>query len=420
MLKPFSILTPKNNSLINDRFPEISLTLIGSRAKNISKIQMSLDGKKVSYKITENKISYIPQKKLRSGEHYVKITTIDDTGKKNRIRWSFYIEKNSSKSKSPKYNFYYGIPHAHTSYSTGKGTPSEAFKYGLDKNLDFLIITDHSSSLQKSSKDKKRCKSKWKLTEEEARNFNNKNNNFLALRGFEVSSNHYGHFNVFGSKNCFNYKIKNFDNFASWLNKEGSPIVSINHPHKYIECFNYSTHLDKFINFIEILNGSTPDKYVNGEKYYYKLLDKGWHIGALNGQDNHKANWGDSDNLTVVISKSLKEKDFMEALKNRRAYSTQTRTLKLIVKANDYWMGSILPLDKKITFTIKAQDKKNPIKRIELISNGAEVLKSKNFSKKTKIKLNFCMPFIKGKWYIIKIIHENGLFGISSAFFTNP
>ncbi|MCY6355783.1 CehA/McbA family metallohydrolase [Clostridium sp. ZS2-4] len=419
MLKTISILTPKNNSLINDRFPEISLTLIGNRA-NLSKIKMSLDEKKINYKITGNKISYVPPEKLRSGIHYVKITTIDDTGNKNKVRWSFYIEKNSSKSKFPKYNFYYGIPHAHTSYSTGKGTPSEAFKYSLDKNLDFLIITDHSSSLQKSFKDKKGCKSKWKLTEDQSRNFNNKNNNFLALRGFEVSSNRYGHFNVLGSKNCFNYKIKNFDNFASWLNKEGNPIVSINHPHKYIDSFNYSIHLDKFINFIEILNGSTPDKYVNGEKYYYKLLDKGWHIGALNGQDNHKANWGDSDNLTVVISKSLKEKDFMEALKNRRAYSTQTRTLKLIVKANDYWMGSILPLDKKITFTIKAEDKKNPIKRIELISNGAEILKSKNFSKKNKIKLNFYMPFKKGKWYVIKIIHENGLFGISSAFFTNP
>lgn len=420
MLETISILTPKNNSLINDRFPEISLTLIGSRVKNISKIQMSLDGKKINYKITGNKISYVPPKKLRSGEHYIKITTIDDTGKKSRIRWSFYIEKSSSKSKSPKYNFYYGIPHAHTSYSTGKGTPSEAFKYSLDKNLDFLIITDHSRSLQKSSKDKKGCNSKWNLTEDQARDFNNKNNNFLALRGFEISSNSYGHFNVFGSKNCFNYKIKNFDNFASWLNKEGSPIVSINHPHKYMESFNYNTHLDKFINFIEILNGSIPDKYVNGEKYYYKLLDKGWHIGALNGQDNHKADWGDSDNLTVVISKSLKEKDFMEALKNRRAYSTESRTLKLIVKANDYWMGSTLPLDKKLTFAIKAEDKKNPIKRIELISNGAEVLKAKNFSKKTKIKLNFCIPFIKGKWYVIKIIHENNLFGISSAFFTNP
>lgn len=420
MLKTISILTPQNNSLINDRFPEISLTFIGSRTKNISKIQMSLDGKKVRYKISKGKISYIPSKKLHSGEHYVKLTIIDGTGKKNRISWSFHIEKNSSKSKPPKYNFYYGIPHAHTSYSTGKGTPSEAFKYSLDKNLDFLIVTDHSTSLRKNSKDKKICKSKWKLTEEQAIDFNNKNNNFLALKGFEISSNGYGHFNVFGSKNCFNYKIKNFNNFASWLNKEGSPIVSINHPHKYIESFNYSTHLDKFINFIEILNGSTPGKYVHGEKYYYKLLDKGWHIGALNGQDNHKADWGDIDNLTVVISKSLKEKDFMEALKNRRAYSTESRTLKLIVKANDYWMGSILPLDKKITFTIKAEDKKNPIKRIELISNGAEVLKSKNFSKKTKIKLNFCMPFIKGKWYVIKIIHENDLFGISSAFFTSP
>ncbi|MCY6371928.1 CehA/McbA family metallohydrolase [Clostridium ganghwense] len=415
MIKTLSILTPKNNSSITNPISEISIILISTRTSDLSKIKMYLDGKKVHYSITGNKISYIPTKKLRSGDHYVKVTTTDNNGNVNKIKWSFYVEKNNLK-----YNFYYGIPHAHTSYSTGKGTPSEAFKYAFDKALNFLIITDHSSSLSKHSKGNKSKESKWGLTKKEAITFTKKSNNFLALRGFEVSSNHYGHFNIIGSKNYLKYKIKNFDEFTYWLNREDSPIVSINHPHKYIESFNYNAQLDKYINFIEVGNGSPPNKYLNGEKYYYKLLDKGWHLGAINGQDNHRANWGDSNNLTVVIAKSLKEKDFIDALKNRRTYSTETRTLKLTVKANNYMMGSILPLNKNIIFNLKAIDKNNPINKIELISNEATVLKSKKFSEKTKVKWDLCIPFEKNKWYVIKITHKNGLYGISSPFFTSP
>ncbi|MCY6960605.1 CehA/McbA family metallohydrolase [Clostridium brassicae] len=399
--------TPENKSKVTSTPKEICITLTNNEFKTSSKIKMYLDDKKVHSKFAKNKIYYSPKKKLPAGSHNVKIIIVDNN-REYVIQWQFYID--IKKSKHNNYNFYLGNPHSHTSYSTGKGTPSEAFKYAFKKNLDFLIITDHSSRFRNTSK--------WEDTKKETDNFNKNYNKFLALRGFEVTSNRFGHFNVLGT-NGYYRKIKDFNSFTNWLYKEDTKtIVCINHPHKYIESLDYNPHLDKFINFIEVGNGDLNNKYLKGEKYYYKLLDKGWHLGAINGQDNHKHNWGDSDNLTVVISKSLKTDDFMEALEERRTYSSESRTLNLSFKANNYWMGSIIPINKKINFNIKIEDKKNPINKIELISNDAKIINSKKISKKKKAKWDFSLNYKKNKWYVIKVIYENGFCGISSPIFT--
>ena len=44
-----------------------------------------------------------------------------------------------------KNKYYYGIPHCHTAYSTGRGTPLDAFEYGKENDLDFMFITDYNS-----------------------------------------------------------------------------------------------------------------------------------------------------------------------------------------------------------------------------------------------------------------------------------
>ncbi|MCY6484330.1 CehA/McbA family metallohydrolase [Clostridium aestuarii] len=419
MYKDIIIVNPKNKSSTYDCSPEISLILLPHKSiNNIINAKMYLDNKKVNCKIAQNKISYTPFQKLHSGNHHIKISILDSYGNTTKMKWSFKIKKN--RLAYEKYNFYYGIPHAHTSYSTGRGTPLEAFKYAYKRGLDFLIITDHSKSLGKKITYNSKQRSKWHATEEQTIKFIKKGKHFLSLRGFEVSSNHYGDFNVINSANFVKSKVKDFDKFNHWLEDEKSAIVSINHPHKYIESFKFHKGLDKFINFIEVGNGSPPYKYLNGEKYYYKLLDKGWHLGAINGQDNHRANWGDTDNLTVVVSKSLREQDFMEAFKNRRTYSSETRTLKLSILVNNCHMGSIIKTNstRELKFNIIAEDKKNPINKIEIISNGGEIIKEKIFNTQTKAAWNTSLPYISEKWYVIKIIHKNNKCGIASAVFT--
>ncbi|MGY0375058.1 CehA/McbA family metallohydrolase [Clostridium sp. JNZ J1-5] len=416
------IITPQDRTCINNKLPNISLLILDKDyLKDAISLKMYLDSKKITPKVALNIISYIPDKSLSRGKHKVKFIIKFLDGSKKTISWSFKINSSNCKS-SPldKYNFYYGIPHAHTSLSTGKGIPIDAFNYAYKNKLDFLIITDHSRYLNKRISFNSSDIKKWDLIKRSSMSFSKNHTDFLALSGFEVTSSDYGDFNVINTNNLYSEKIKNFSKFTNWLEQSGNPIVFINHPHKYIENFNYSLRLDKFINFIEVGNGCFPTKYLNGEKYYYKLLDNGWHIGAINGQDNHKLNWGDSDNLTVVISKSLKSKDFFEALNNRRTYSTETKSLKLIFTINDCWMGSKIASNdnSKLNFRIYAEDKKVPIKKVQLLSRGGIVIQEKTSHKKSKIKWDFSLTFKKNSWYVVRIIHEDGRCGVSSAIFT--
>ncbi len=418
MLKNLYIITPKNKSNINNKQPEISITFFDRNIlNNMQNIKMYLNKKEVSITIKENNIIYIPKKPLRSGKYKVRIKTRYSDGEKRTFEWSFFVTT-SRTQQEPSYNFYYGIPHSHTSLSTGKGSPLEALNYAQKKNLDFLAITDHANHLNKKTTYKTSTSNKWDILKTVIANFNKNKKKLLGISGFELTSNNYGDFNVFNSDRIFKGRIRNLNDFLIWLEKEGSPIVAINHPHKYIESLPYNERLDKFINLIEVGNGSFQGKYLDCEKYYYKLLDKGWHLGAINGQDNHKFNWGDSDNLTAVLSPSLENADLLSALKNRRTYSTETRDLKLIFNINNSPMGSIIKDNSKnLEFSIRAEDKNSPIEKIQIVTNEGKIFREKIYNNKTKVKWTFSIPKVKNQWFVTKIIHNNGRCGISSAIF---
>jgi hypothetical protein len=330
------------------------------------------------------------------------------------------------------YNFYFGVPHAHTRYSDGKGTPKDAYEHAYKNGLDFLIVADHSNFLDGVKKrnyeyDKKsdeyieKENSNWYNTRKDAEEINNTYKDFLALRGFEMSS-YTGHINVINSKNYVEGKkqIKSLKKFFRWLLNQEDIVVSINHPSRSFNRLKYIPEMDKVINLIEVGNGAYPRKYIRTEKYYFEALDMGWHLGAINGQDNHWDNWGDSDNLTVVLAESLEKDKFLDALRSRRTYSTETRTLKLIFKGNGYWMGSILPMKEgeMLSFEIVAEDCSVPITKIQLISNGGKVFQEKNFEKVNIAQWN---PFVQvnknNSWYVIRVIHHNEKWGISSPIF---
>ena len=51
---------------------------------------------------------------------------------------------------------YYGLLHAHTGLSDGKGTPEEAYQMAKKNGLDFFAVTDHVERLWFLKKDGKR------------------------------------------------------------------------------------------------------------------------------------------------------------------------------------------------------------------------------------------------------------------------
>ena len=336
-------------------------------------------------------------------------------------------------SKNVKYNFYYGIPHTHTSYSDGQGHPIDAFEYAIGKNLNFLFTADHSNFLdgvkhknfeydkynkQYSEKEG----SQWFNTGKDVELSNSKYKDFVALRGFEMKWFAGGHISILNSQNYLNGRKQhlNINKLSSWLSSQYNVIAAINHPSRSFRPIEYNSEMDKVLKLIEVGNGSFPRKYIRCESYYYKLLDLGWHLGAINGQDNHTNNWGDADNLTVILADALNKDKLIDAMRNMRTYSTETRSLRLVFKANDLWMGSILKdnIGSLISFEITAADNCVPIEKIQLISNEGKIVNESKYENAAIVTWKPCQTVNNEEsWYIVKVIHSNGKWGISSPIF---
>ena len=318
-----------------------------------------------------------------------------------------------------KNKYYYGIPHCHTAYSTGRGTPLDAFEYGKENDLDFMIITDHNSFLEKTiSTQGKEC-SRWISTKNIVEKFRKKNEKFLPIIGFETKTSPYGDFNIINPSTFFTGVVRNLNLLLLWMMNNPDSFITINHPHRSITLLDYNEYLNKLITSIEVGNGTYPNKYIRYDKYYYALLDKGWKLGAINGQDNHRINFGDSENLTVIISQELSRTSLIKAFRERRTFSTESKTLRMFFKINDFFMGDeITDSPKKLRFIIFAEDLKRKILSIEILSNGGKTIKKISNINLNSIKYIYEQEINeKESWYVIKINEEGNRIAISSPIF---
>lgn len=328
------------------------------------------------------------------------------------------------KSTTNKFNlndlkFYYGIPHAHCAFSTGKGTPMEAFDYARHNGLNFLILTDHNNYLTKPVRVRGNELSKWEAAKYLASRYNKKHDNFLAIIGFESKTNPFGDINIVNPNIFFTGTVNNFQLLVLWMLNNPSAFISINHPHKQIENLEYNPILNKLITSIEVGNGSHPNKYVRYEKYYYFLLDNGWKLGAINGQDNHRLNFGDDENLTCVVDTELTTNSLINAFRNRRTYSTESSTLSMYFTINDNFMGNIIPFNNEyLQFSIFAHDSVHKISEIHIISAGGTAIKKICDLNLDRIKYLYNHePSPNEHWYVIKVILDNHKIAISSPIF---
>lgn len=375
--------------------------------------------------------SYKPAENLAVGEHSISVEVADVAGAKVEYVSYFYVKELKDNSE---YNYYFGVPHAHTSYSDGKGTPAEAYQMAYDNGLDYLIVTDHSNWLEgdKYVSERKEFEetvgSEWEQTKQQMNAFNAEHGgDFLALRGFEMTSTPWGHINVTNTNDYVEAKktVTELGDFYEWLTTEENVVAAFNHPNWPSDSFNdlaYVPQIDHIMAMIEVGNGAPPYSYERAEPHFFRAMDNGWHVGAINGQDNHSANWGAPDNLTAVIAEDLTNESFIEAIKERRVYSTEARDTKLRVKANGYWMGSTLDVNdgSDLNFDIWVQDNDNPIDEIQIITNGGNIIESVKVGEKTEYAWTPTIKDGKGaNWYVVKIIHTDSKWTTASAIFTS-
>ncbi|MGL5150455.1 MAG: CehA/McbA family metallohydrolase [Clostridium sp.] len=316
--------------------------------------------------------------------------------------------------------FFYGVPHSHTSFSTGKGNPYDAFEIGQSNGLDFLIITDHNSFLTREIPFENNSFSKWDISNILRDRFFKRNDNFLPLIGFETKTHPYGDFNIINSNSFFTGVVKDLKLLVLWMLNNPDSVVILNHPHKNVLNLDYDPLLNRIITTVEVCNGSYHKKYLRSEKYYYFLLDKGWRLGAANGQDNHRLDFGQGDNLTCIICNDLDTDNLIDAFRCKRTYSTESKTLKMYFTINTAFMGGelIIPDGGDIRFTIYLDDISHKINGIEIITNGGVTLKKISNINLNKIK--YLYQHIKSheeSWYLIKITQEDNRIAYSSPIF---
>jgi hypothetical protein len=293
------------------------------------------------------------------------------------------------------YTHLLGAMHEHTAYSDGQANtdPLQVYQQTRERGMDFVMSSDHSDNLAipLALPDTDNCTdnplsclisdpdnlpnslTKWRSTLNQANQVTGESPGlFTAMRGFEWTSDRFGHANVYLSRNNINAKLGpgylvSMDLFWQWfvlspqLGGGGDGILVFNHPgredalHSALlqigEGVGQATRMAGALNALNVFQQGDPAyafndfKYVapadyrvvgievfgKGDEYdtdgkfgswYGHALDKGWYVGPAGSEDHHETNWG-GGNLpkTVVISRANNQADIREAFLARRFYT---------------------------------------------------------------------------------------------------
>jgi len=264
---------------------------------------------------------------------------------------------------------YFGLLHAHTSYSDGEGTPSQAFTYARDSaGLDFLALTDHGELLSDAE---------WANTRSQAEAFTS-TGSFAALAGFEWTDYLKGHICVLGSQDIasyLNWQTNTIGKFLAWLEQRPQALGSFAHPYPTdFNDFAFRAGASAQMALLEVANAEK-----NFEPGFLAALSKGWRVGAVAAQDNHHPDWGNaSGQVAGIWAPSLTPSTLLEAIRARRTFASDDRNLVLSLKLNGAWMGSVLrswpgqPLHWQVEAT--DPDPGETIVQADLLSLGGSVL----------------------------------------------
>jgi len=270
------------------------------------------------------------------------------------------------------FEHYIGVIHGHTGYSDGAiGTrPATAFDRAKRQGLDFFGISDHSDNARLPLTVTGDCFSeqfldcliadtenpedsfrKWRATQEQATEASTPA--FTAFRGFEWTSDRFGHLNVFLSNNVINAKtgpgyLISMGLFWQWflypdfLGGGSDGLVIFNHPGREdlfegivsnipggrdpAFAFNDFDHVPganmRVVGLEVFGKGSEYDSSGKNGSWLSYALDKGWYLGAVGSEDHHGTTWGaPSLPKTVMIARSNALVDLKEAMLARRFYA---------------------------------------------------------------------------------------------------
>jgi hypothetical protein len=315
---------------------------------------------------------------------------------------------------------WYGLLHAHTSFSDGSGVPEDAYKEAKQNGLDFFAVTEHNHAAAESSagdrkdgiliaKDHSLYNSPDLVTtlvkgkERKAKSLvraaqDATSGKFLAIYGQEFSTISSGnHMNVLGIGDVITVENGKYRALYESLDSSIPLVLQMNHPDVQGDLFYRGSNADelekmfndygldefgkdfsqlvaasdKYVALIEVLSGpmATKDSKVEEYRYdahgddYYFYLTQGFHVSPSAGHDNHYQNWGDkSPARTGVYAESLTLSSIFQAMQINRTFATEDSDMAVGLNVNGVPMGGVvslgqdLPLEIIVDFKDGAED----------------------------------------------------------------
>jgi hypothetical protein len=305
------------------------------------------------------------------------------------------------------YNLYYANLHSHTSYSDGQRFPRDAYLYARDTaHIQVLAVTDHCFMLDYAE---------FVSTLAQADSAT-ESGRFVALRGFEWSSQIDGHMNIFETDTFVSREnVPSMTEFFPWLYTQPVAIGQFNHPGSGdFDDFHYTARADTEMTLCEM-------KTVPQSRRFSMALDSGWHVGASAGQDNQEADWGAQRNLTGIWADSLTKGSILAAIRAMRTYGTMNRNTELEFTCNGAWMGSTIS-NGSLHFHVRANDPDpaDIIQRVELVTNSGTVTQSLNVGNATSVDWSPNVVTNSGerRYFFARVVFSDTVWTVSSPVWT--
>jgi hypothetical protein len=313
------------------------------------------------------------------------------------------------------YNVYLGSFHGHSSASDGENPPRAVFKWARDltwlkqgvptRAFDFYILTDHAELTSGEDYNKN-----LRLANEF-----NREGSFVTMRGFEYSNPLNGHANVFetvGQNAWLWYSFSaSFSSFYSWVDSNDG-IGQFNHPGDYGSFNNYKFNASVADNFklMETANGddhNSSNKFVG---YFNTALAKGWKLAPTGNLDNHCL--CDYGVRTGVLATSLGRDGIVDAMRNRRVFSSDDQYIEVRFSLGDHWMGEVVnTAPGTYTFDLNAKSDEI-ITKAELVVKGV-VTSTATFAADT-INWRPSIDAVADTYAYVKVTEADGNVAISA------
>lgn len=309
---------------------------------------------------------------------------------------------------------FWGVLHAHTSYSDGELTPADAFAYGRDEGgLDILVITDHLEQIYLPFP----VDQKWQRCRDHADAAYDPGA-FLSDCGFEYGSGFTlpcfqstGHNNVFFSDSLFPMIQLDFHDFYQSLVDCPTCIGQFNHPGDPTDLnwngFEYFHDVDQRMNLFEFNSDPAWD-------LFFEALDAGWHVSPMYNQDNHSADWGTRNGRRSGFYLSdLAREDLRDAMLDRRSFMSYDKNASIKVTAMEAcWMGSILSgsLPQFITLEVEAFDRDtgDGFTTIEIYGPGKEILDTADCQGSEDCNAVFSFNVLDRTYFVARASQDDG------------